>query len=233
MERWPSLSCMECGSSFPNPQALDAHMRLVHVPVAHTCGQCGLSFKDAWHLKRHMFTHGVADQDTPQVKNVCVLCNAIFPDSWHLSKHLKSHEVGTIPIGSGGMPLPGMPGVVRRRGRGRPRGSGAAARLARMEMPEWSDPSSSFPPYFSDNFRRPPGMKSDNTEFYCGICGESLGRSKFSTHSLNHFHDVFEVRRQPGSNELPQAEPESSGECLACKEMGRKVRTMMDVMGSN
>lgn len=226
---------MECGSSFPSPQALDAHMRLVHVPVAHTCAQCGLSFKDAWHLKRHMFTHGVADSDTPQVKNVCVLCNAIFPDSWHLSKHLKSHEGGTISMGSGGMmPMPGMAGgVVRRRGRGRPRGSTAARMLMRAEMPEWTDPNSPYPPYFADSYRRPPGLKADTMEFYCGICGESLGRSKFSTHSLNHFHDVFEVRRQPGNSEVPLAEPETPGECMACKEMGRKVRTMMEVMGNS
>lgn len=41
-------------------------MRMAHVPVTHACTQCSLSFKDAWHLKRHMFTHGIADQ-APEV----------------------------------------------------------------------------------------------------------------------------------------------------------------------
>ena len=214
---------MECGSSFPSPQALEAHMRLAHVPSGHSCPQCGLAFKDSWHLKRHMFSHG-GGSEPEQGKNMCVLCNAIFPDSWSLAKHMQSHEPGSMGPGmqSGFASMP----PFRKRGRGRPRGSSSIRHMTPDMMPNWSDPN---PVYFNDPFPRRPA-RYDSLEFYCGICGESLGRSKFSSHSLNHFHDIFEVRRPPGSGEAqPVMEPEAPGECLACREMARKVRAITEM----
>ena len=100
----------------------------------------------------------------------------------------------------------------------------------KTDVPEWSDPAP--PVFFADNYRRTSGYNP--MEFYCGICGESLNRAKFSSHSLNHFHDVFEVRRPPGSNDVPPPmEPEPSADCMACREMGRKVRAMMEMIGSS
>jgi len=214
--------CAECSSTFSSESAVETHFRTSHNTSSHYCAQCQMNFKDSWHLKRHLFTHGVVDPDTPQVKNACALCGASFSDGWHLRQHLKTHEGGDLPATA-----------PRRRGRRRGRPCSVLGHISTMESkdlaPEWSAGPQNSPnaEEFYDNYEKLEGLRPETREFYCGICGEGVCRSRFACHSLLHMHDVFEVRR--GKVE-PLLQDVEEGECGQCQSLSRRLKAMMQVI---
>lgn len=215
--------CAECASSFSSETAVETHFRTTHNNYnSHYCSQCQMNFKDSWHLKRHLFTHGIVDSETPQVRNACALCGGSFSDAWHLRQHLKTHEDGDLQAAA-----------PRRRGRRRGRPSTAVlGHISTMEqrvpIPEWSidtNNASSNAEDFYDNYEKLEGLRPEAREYYCGICGEGVCKNKFVSHSLLHMHDVFEVRR--GKTELESVE---DGECGQCQSLSRKIRAMVQVI---
>ena len=222
-----TFSCKECSCKFASEAAVTSHLRIAH-PAGQTlhCSQCPMTFKDNWHLKRHLFTHGMTDPDMPPPKNMCSICNATYPDSWHLSKHMKQHENGEIRA------------PWRWKKRGRPPNALRLSTLPHKPAEEWTAESTPVRPMstaeeFIENYRRTSGLKPEAMEFYCGICGEGVAKTKFSTHSLGHFHDVFEVRRVTGPGDeggVPIQMLGPTGECGECQNVLRKVRKIKDVM---
>lgn len=212
--------CVECASTFSSESAVETHFRTSHNHCSHYCSQCQMNFKDSWHLKRHLFTHGIIDPDTPQVKNACSLCGASFSDAWHLRQHLKTHEGGDLPATP-----------ARRRGRRRGRPCSVLGHISTMEprdfVPVWSADLQNSPnaEEFYDKYEKLEGLRPEAREFYCGICGEGVCKNKFAFHSLLHMQDVFEVRR--GKAEPPTQEVE---ECGQCQGLSRKLKAMMQVI---
>ena len=222
-----NFKCAECAATFPSDVSVELHFKATHVQVrTHACTECQISFKDAWHLKRHLYTHGIVDADTPQVKNTCTLCKASFPDSWHLNKHLRTHETGNF-------------NVKKSRG-GRKRGRGQSNMIsmlpAKAPGADWGGDGSQPPPLYSaqqflENFEHTADLKPEALDFYCGICGFGLAKNKFSPHSVNHLHDVFEVRKGKAVDDVESLLDVSEEQhCGQCHSRAQIVQNLLDLL---
>lgn len=115
----------------------------------------------------------------------------------------------------------------RSRRRGRPSSQIPISRMPTQEprdsVPEWNDPLKAED--FYDNYQRVEGLHIDVLEYYCGICGEAVSKPKFAAHSLNHLHDVFEVRK----GEVDLGDREEKG-CGQCQGIARQIRALVQVI---
>ncbi len=55
------------------------------------CELCGKSFKDNWHLNRHLHSHAGVGDNRVHVPFQCAVCDRAFFDQWHLTRHVRSH----------------------------------------------------------------------------------------------------------------------------------------------
>lgn len=222
------FKCIDCSSTFPSDAAAELHYKASHVVARpHSCLECQIAFKDLWHLKRHLYIHGIVDADTPQVRNTCSLCKASFPDSWHLNKHLRTHETGDF--------------TVRKTRGGRKRGRGQSNLISMLppKTPgaDWGGDGSAAPTLYSpqqfiENYQSVSELKPEAMEFYCGICGFGVARSKFSPHSLSHMRDVFEVRKGKAVGDVASMllEGGEKENCGQCEEMVKTVEQLLHMI---
>lgn len=159
--------CLECGTLFPNESAIESHIQKFHAAnFGYNCPHCQRSYKDNWHLNRHIITHGFAEGE--ETKVVCTLCGKGFRDSLHLSKH----QVNGLCLDTND---PGPDSTL----------------TEWTEEPEVLGPPSPFVPS-----ARPTPLPLLPPFYFCKICGESLLRTKFFQHIPLHFSRLYPKRTQ-------------------------------------
>ncbi len=88
------FSCSKCSKHFVKKEAMDSHIRRVHLGIRpHKCVICTSTFSTTSELKSHLGTH-----DKPKSYG-CHLCSAVFVQKGALSRHLSSTtHAGKIDI---------------------------------------------------------------------------------------------------------------------------------------
>lgn len=162
--------CLECGTLFTNEAAIESHIQKFHAAnFGFNCPHCQRSYKDNWHLNRHIITHGFAEGEEPKV--VCNLCGKGFRDSLHLNKH---------QIGGKCLDDPSSDNLADRDNH---------ILCEWTEEPEMLGPPSPFVPS-----PRRIVLSMAPLLYFCKICGESLSRLKFFTHIPQHFTRLYPKR---------------------------------------
>ena len=162
--------CLECGTLFTSESAIEAHIQKFHAAnFGFNCPHCQRSYKDNWHLNRHIITHGFAEGEEPKV--VCTMCGKGFRDSLHLTKH---QTRGRCQDATDPDSLPDRDSHI----------------LSEWtEEPELLGPPSPFVPS-----TRPVALSMVPPLYFCKVCGESLVRLKFSIHVAEHFSRLYPRR---------------------------------------
>lgn len=166
--------CLECGTLFTNESSIESHIQKFHsANFGFSCPHCQRSYKDNWHLNRHIMSHGLTDGKDPKV--LCTQCGKSFRDSWQLGRHQMGgrcrEDIEEEPT---------------------PAEVAEAERVVYTEWTEEAEPPAPRRPFTpcSADIR----INTAKLLYFCKICGDFITRIRFYPHVALHFNFVYQQR---------------------------------------